>query len=71
MTSGATKMAVLGNRCHSSSCLALPDDFFTRVDSSQVRSAVYLIETHDNKHPKESSYGGRTIIKQDSQETDY
>ena len=49
--------------CTPTTAPALPDDFFTRVDSSQVRSAVYLIETHDNKHPKESSYGGRTIIK--------
>lgn len=40
---------------------ALDDDFFTRNDTTSVRSATYLIETHNSKHPSVSSYGGRYV----------
>ena len=49
------------SRCSPKTEPALDDDFFTRNDTTGVRSATYLIETHSLKNPPASTYGGRYI----------
>ena len=51
-------------RCTPSTKPEVEDDFFE--SQSNIASAVYLIETTDNKNPPDSEYGGRYIKLVDS-----
>ena len=57
--------------CSPATSPTLPSDFYTRSDTTSVRAAVYLIETHRSKHPLVSSYGGRYITRDESNLRDF
>ena len=52
------------HKCTPQTMPILPDSFFESQEN--VRCAVYLIETDNNKNPSAKTYGGRDIERSDS-----